>query len=96
MTTKTFSSRADSEKLAYADAVARQQFGMSFGQYCGSLLVDAVQQGIELPEPNAQSPDSVKADAVARIKSIATSSYDEDSGSSSSRGIRDLFARRYG
>lgn len=94
MTTKTFSSRADSEKLAYADAVARQQFGMSFGQYCGSLLVDAVQQGVELPEPAAESHDSVRANAIARIKSIASLPRGEDSGYSSGRSIRDLFAKR--
>lgn len=33
MATKTFSSRADAEKLAYADALAKKEYGMSFGQY---------------------------------------------------------------
>ena len=46
MATKTFSSRADEASLAYADAMAHERFGISFGQYCGSVLIDAM----NLPE----------------------------------------------
>ena len=95
MTTKTFSSRVDADKLAYADAMARQQFGMSFGQYCGSVLIDAIREGSELPEPNRPSRDDAKADAIARIKSIASLSFESESSRSSTRSTRNPFARRY-
>ena len=94
MTTKTFSSRVDAEKLAYADAMARQRFGMSFGQYCGSVLIDAIREGTDLPEPDKQQRNDVKADAIARIKSIASLSFDAESSNSSSRPTRNPFSRR--
>lgn len=49
MATKTFSCRADAEKLAYADALAKKEYGMSFGQYCGTVLLNGIEQTGELP-----------------------------------------------
>ena len=42
MATKTFSGRADAEKILLADALARQEYGLSFGQYCSGVLVDYI------------------------------------------------------
>lgn len=44
MATKTFSCRADAEKLAYADALAKKEYGMSFGQYCGTVLLNGIEK----------------------------------------------------
>jgi len=95
MATKTFSSRADAEGLAYAEAVVREEFGMSFGQYCGSVLIDAVLQGVELPKPSAASTSDVKARAIAAIKSIAKAPHDPSVGMMSDEQIKNLIASRY-
>ena len=42
MATKTFSGRVDSKKLEYADAIAKREEGVSFGQYCSTELLDYV------------------------------------------------------
>ena len=79
MATKTFSSRADSAKLAYADSVTRSQFNMSFGQYCGSVLVEAISQGVPLPNALGESAQERKANAAAKIKSVAKSFMEKNS-----------------
>ncbi|MDO5118347.1 MAG: hypothetical protein Q4D34_07665, partial [Eggerthellaceae bacterium] len=50
MPTKTFSGRAEEKKLSYADSLVRRRFGMSFGQYCATILIDAIYDGADLPE----------------------------------------------
>ncbi len=94
MSTKTFSSRANADDLAFAETVTRSQFGMSFGQYCGSVLIDAMKQGAPLPSGNA-SASNVKADAIARIKAIATLPHDPEIGHLSDEEIEELIAGRY-
>lgn len=49
MATKTFSGRADAEKILLADALARQEYGLSFGQYCSGVLVDYICETGALP-----------------------------------------------
>ena len=95
MATKTFSSRADSAKLAYADAVTRSQFGMSFGQYCGSVLVEAISQGVPLPTVPGESAQERKANAAAKIKSIAQRPHDASIGRMSDAQIKELLGSRY-
>ena len=50
MATKTFSGRADAEKILLAEALAQKEYGMSFGQYCGTVLLDAIQQEGKMPD----------------------------------------------
>ena len=95
MATKVFSSRADAGGLAYADAVARERFGMSFGQYCGSVLVEAVRQGAELPSVPQPDGGSAKARAIASIKAIASRPHDAAVGRMTDEEIDDLLASRY-
>ena len=95
MATKTFSSRADEARLAYADSVTRQRFGMSFGQYCGSILIDAVCQGFELPDAKPESASSAKQRAIDVIKSISTKAHDASIGRMNDAQIADLLASRY-
>lgn len=94
MATKTFSSRADEKALAYADAVTREQFGMSFGQYCGSVLIDAVCQGVALPTANPNANDK-RADAVAKMKALSQRQHDPAVGRMSDDQIKHLIASRY-
>ena len=95
MATKTFSSRADAEGLAFADAVAREQFGMSFGQYCGSVLVEAVRQGAALPRTPESGEAARRQAAIHSIKSIAARPHDARIGQLSDAQIKDLLASRY-
>ena len=44
MATKTFSGRADEAKLARADALTQRVFGLSFGQYCATVLLDQLKR----------------------------------------------------
>ena len=95
MATKTFSSRADATGLAYAEAVARKEFGMSFGQYCGTVLVEAVNSGTELPRPPIDCAENPRKAAIARIKGIAAHAHDAEIGRMSDSQIKDLLASRY-
>ena len=95
MATKTFSSRTDEAGLAYADAVTREEFGMSFGQYCGTVLIDAVRQGVELPRPPALDAARRKARAIDAMKSISSLPHDESIGRMSDAQIKSLLASRY-
>ena len=95
MATKTFSSRADAAALAYADSVTRAQFGMSFGQYCGSVLIEAIRNGVELPRPSDLAAQKRKASAIATIKSIAEKPHDAAIGRMSDDQIKNLIASRY-
>ena len=55
MATKTFSGRADAEKILLADALARQEYGLSFGQYCSGVLVDYICETGALPDTRVHS-----------------------------------------
>lgn len=94
MATKTFSSRADEQSLAYADSVTREQFGMSFGQYCGSILIDAVCQGVALPQA-APKVASKKASAIASMKAISQRPHNPAIGRMSDEEIEDLLRSRH-
>ena len=48
---QNLSSRTSESDLAYMDALVRAEFGMSYGQYCGSILIDAIRSGEKLPQP---------------------------------------------
>ena len=95
MATKTFSSRADEAGLAYADALTRREFGMSFGQYCGSVLVEAITQGAELPKLPANHARDAKRNAAERIKGIAERPHDEGVGRMTDQQVKNLIASRY-
>ena len=95
MATKTFSSRTDEQDLAFADAVAREQFGMSFGQYCGSVLIDAVRQGVELPSASNSSLLDRRASAINKMKGISKLPHSADVGRMTDAQIKDLIASRY-
>ena len=94
MATKTFSSRADERSLAYADSVTREQFGMSFGQYCGSILIDAICQGVALPQATAHA-NNQKAAAIASLKTLSQHPHNSAIGRMSDNEIKSLLRSRY-
>ena len=85
MATKTFSGRADAEKILLADALARQEYGLSFGQYCSGVLV-------ALPDTRVHSK---KKGGVAMMLSLAKKHQGSDIARLSDQEIRDLVASRY-
>lgn len=94
MATKTFSGRADAEKLAYADARTRKEFGMSYGQYCASTLLDAVYENAPLPQEPENSMEH-KRQAIAAIRDMCAEFSNPAIGALSDEEIRELIASRY-
>ncbi len=92
MPTKTFSSRADEERLRFADAIAHRDANMSFGQYCGSAVVDYVYAAgklppLEMPKRAASGIDAMLALARKHGESDVSHMTDEE--------IESLVAKRY-
>lgn len=96
MATKTFSGRADEKRLADAEARARRDFGVSFGTYCGTILLDVMEDAGSLPRPDAdrdrmeqrrQAWEAMKARSAEFKGSPVTRMSDEE--------IKDLIAERY-
>lgn len=95
MSTKVFSSRVDGDMLAYADNLTRRDFGLSFGQYCGSLLLESVNETGKLPQLNASKEQSEKVKAAAFIKGFGKKVRNANIGKMSDSEIKDLIASRY-
>lgn len=95
MSTRIFSSRADESVLAFADALARQEYGLSFGQYCGTVLLDAIERTGKMPELVADELTEQKKWAAAFIKGFASREHDSRVGKLSDVEVRDLIASRY-
>ena len=95
MATKIFSSRADAEKLAYADALAKKEYGMSFGQYCGTVLLDGIEQTGELPRYKNEDELERKKRAIEFMKNFSSYPHDERIGRMTDEELKDLIASRY-
>lgn len=65
--TKTFSGRADANKLEYADVVCHQQLGMSFGKFCSGELVDYIYENGTLPELQTSPQPN---DAIVKMQTL--------------------------
>lgn len=95
MATKTFSSRAEESSLAFADALARREYGLSFGQYCGTVLLDAIESMGSMPQLECRERRADKERAVGVIKGFAARAVNPVIGHMSDGEIRDLVAGRY-
>ncbi len=95
MSTKIFSSRADEESLAFADALARKEYGLSFGQYCGSVLLDFIERTGQMPQLHDRAVNQDKVRAASFIKGFASHVKDPKIGLMTDAEIRDLIASRY-
>lgn len=95
MATKIFSGRVDEDKLAFADALAQREYGLSFGQYCGSVLLDHIDSTGHFPALKSGTGHQDKVKAAAFIKSFASRATRPQIGHMSDTEIRDLVASRY-
>lgn len=96
MATKTFSSRVDESKLDFADALARKEYGISFGQYCGTILLDSIEKMGCMPalEPLGECQDK-KLQALSYIKGFSEKIRNPKIANLSDDEIKDLIASRY-
>lgn len=95
MPTKTFSSRADAQKLSFANGLTRRELGMSFGQYCGSVVLDSICESASLPDLGSQKPASARVRAAEALKGISTRFSNPEIAQLSDAEVRDLLASRY-
>ncbi len=95
MATKTFSARTDERALSYAETLAQTQFGMSFGQYCGSILIDIAKRDAKLPEPHPGMVDSARTKAAATMRAITAGTRNTAIGMLSDEEIKRLIASKY-
>lgn len=95
MATKVFSSRVDEGLLAYADALARREYGLSYGQYCGTVLLEAIKRDGALPRLGVPGESNAKARAASFLKGFAARKHDASIGKMSDEEIRELIASRY-
>ena len=96
MATKTFSGRADAEKLAFVNSLTQAEHGMSFGQYCASILLDAINQQRKLPASQEDAAQQAKREqAYDFIRGFASLPHDEAIGRMDDGTLRDLIASRY-
>lgn len=93
MATKTFSGRADVEKIRLAEALVQQEYGISFGQYCGSMLVDYICETGTLPDIRVRPKK--KKSGVATMLSLAKKHRNSEIGRMSDQEIKDLIVSRY-
>lgn len=96
MPTKTFSGRAEEKKLAYADNLVRRRFGVSFGQYCATILVDAICDGSDLPEPGKDADKLAKRQRALRgMKELSLEFVNSDVATLNDAEVKELIASRY-
>lgn len=95
MATKTFAGRVEEGSLSFMNSLTRKQFGMSYGQYCSSVLIEAVKEGAELPSPASGSTDGRRRAAVLKMKSLSKQGRNKEVGMMSDAEIKDLIASRY-
>lgn len=94
MSKTIFSSRADKDALAYADKLSRTQYGLSYGQYCGTILLEAIEREGHLPSID-DAADDVKVSAFAYLKEFPVKYKNSEIGSLSDEQIRNLIASQY-
>lgn len=95
MATKTFSGRVDERRLAFADALTQERYGLSYGQYCSSILLDSIESAGALPSVSTPEPLSRKERSLAIMKKFSSTPGNRDVAAMSDRQIKDLIASRY-
>lgn len=95
MATKVFSSRADEGSLAFANALARKEYGLSFGQYCGTVLLRSIEATGKMPRLETNVDAERRQKAASFIKGFSSCKKNPDIGRLSDSEIRNLIAGRY-
>lgn len=75
--TKTFSGRADENKLKFADLICSQEIGMSFGQFCAGDLVNYIYETGNLPDLRTEAQANTAIEKMQNL--IATYSLEKKS-----------------
>lgn len=95
MATKTFAGRAEEDSLAFMNALTRKQFNMSYGQYCSSVLIAAVKEGVELPSPGSNTVADRRKTAIEKMKDLSKRGGNRHIALMDDAEIKDLIASRY-
>lgn len=95
MVTKVFSSRTDEKLLSLADALARKEYGISYGQYCGTILLQSIEATGEMPHLAEAQKDNRKKQAAKLIKGFSSRKKNPSIGTLSDHEIKNLIAGRY-
>lgn len=95
MATKTFSGRVEESALAYADALTRAQFGVSYGQYCATMLIDALKDGAELPAPGNEGLAGKRLASLNSIRALQKQKHNAAVGRMPDDEIKALIGARY-
>lgn len=95
MATRTFSSRADERQLSFAEALSRREYGMSYGQYCGTVLLSSIEATGTLPHATKAPEDERKQAAASLIKGFSARARNPEVARLSDEDIRELIAGRY-
>lgn len=70
MPTKVFSGRADAYALEQADAIIQHEFGMSFGQYCATMLLPFISETGEVPHIEDADRNKKRKEALEYLKNL--------------------------
>lgn len=95
LATKVFSSRADERLLSFADSLSRKEYGISYGQYCGTVLLRSIKATGEMPKLAAEPKSNAKKQAAAFIKGFSSRKKNVNVGLLSDSEIKSLIASRY-
>ena len=96
MQTKTFSGRADVEKLSFADALTEREYGISYGQFCSSVLLDHIHTQHALPEIDFTSSEAEqRAVALKRLREMKTRLEGSSLATATSEELKQRIAGRY-
>lgn len=95
MASRSFSITAEEAAFEYADEATHQLFGMSYGEYCGSVLIKAIQQGVELPKASHIDEADQRKNAVAKMQAFSKHAHNEAIGHMSDEEIKNLISVRY-
>lgn len=95
MATKTISSRVDETQLAFVEALTRQTYGQSFGQYIASTLIPEIERAGHLPAFDKVDCNKKQDEALAFIRAFPATVNNPEIGLMSDNEIKNLIASRY-
>ena len=73
----------------------KKEYGMSFGQYCGTVLLNGIEQTGELPRYKNEDEFARKKQAIEFMKDFSSYPHNERIGRMADEELKDLIASRY-
>ena len=99
MATAVMSARCDKDKLAFADKLARKQYGMSFAKYCGTIVLNQACEARELPKFEERNTLAQKQsdheNLMKSIREFGKKAKHSEVGEFSDSEIKDKIESRY-